>query len=254
MSTSPQTDLAVIILAAGKGTRMQTELPKVMVPLLGEPMLGHVLRTTQSLNPTRTVVITGYGADVVEPYVAQHAQNAVCARQTEQLGTGHAVKCAGDALEDFSGDILILFGDAPLITAQSLQNLLAEHRQAGNAITTISGHLADPMALGRIQRDNSGKFTGTKEFKDCTPEEAKNTEVATAIFAAQSAYLWNLLSRIDNKNAKGEYYLNSIEPLALSDGLGVDAMCVDDVYPLVGCNTPEELTAAEAYCQNRAAA
>jgi len=184
---------------------------------------------------------------MVEPYVASCAPTAVCARQTEQLGTGHAVKYAGTALEDFEGDILILFGDAPLITAQSLQNLLAHHRSAGNAITTISGHLPDPMALGRIQRDSAGKFTGTKEFKDCTPEQAANTEIATAIFAAQSAHLWNLLSRIDNNNAKGEYYLNSIEPLAIADGLGVDAWCVDNVYPLVGCNTPEELAAAEAY-------
>lgn len=234
---------------------MKSDLPKVLHPLAGEPMLCHVLRAAAGLNPQQTTVVTGYKAECVEALLEGFPQTQAV-RQTEQLGTGHAVNVCKDALASFNGTILILFGDAPMLTTAPLQELLNTHWANGNAITTLSGHVENPGKLGRILRDDAGNFAGTKEAKDCSPEELENTEVATAIFAVQSEHLFRLLARVNNNNKSGEYYLNGIEPLALAEGLKVEACMVEDVHPLLGCNSREELADAEITRQDdlRAAA
>lgn len=253
MST-PSSPLAVIVLAAGKGTRMKSDLPKVLHPLAGKPMIWHVLTAAHAMNPTRTVVITGHGADAVEAAIASDFPAVQFARQTEQKGTGHAVQQAAAALNGFTGTILILCGDVPLMQPAALQAFVAQHHGRGNAISVASAVVDDPTGLGRMLRDNTGKLLTIREQKDCTEAERAITECNTGIYAVSTAALWPTLAKLQPNNVQHELYLTDIIPLGLAAGLPVDALTIpQDAGELGGVNTPEQLAASERIYLNRKA-
>lgn len=210
--------LNIIILAAGLGKRMQSDLPKVLHPIAGKPMLGHVLDAARALSPDRIVVVVGHGADRVREAFA--GQDLRFALQQPQQGTGHAVMQAlPELLEGDAGDTcLVLYGDVPLVQAATLQGLLDAR---GDGLALLTETLDDPSGYGRIVRDDRNRVVRIVEHKDASTEERAIREVNTGILAAPTAYLRRWLGRIDNRNAQGEYYLTDIVGLAVRDGVPV---------------------------------
>src|SRR5690554_1677868 len=197
--------LNVVILAAGLGKRMQSDLPKVLHPLAGRPMLAHTIDTARQLNPQRIVVVVGHGAQQVQAEFA-HQADLVFVTQSPQQGTGHAVQ---QALPELLGEgeqslTLILYGDVPLVQAETLKNLLTA---CDNGMAVLTETLTDPAGYGRILRDTTGSVTGIVEDKDASEQQRAICEVNTGILAASTDQLKVWLSRIDNNNAQGEYYL-----------------------------------------------
>lgn len=210
--------LNIIILAAGLGKRMQSDLPKVLHPIAGKPMLAHVLGSARALSPDRVVIVTGHGADRVQAAFA--GQDLCFALQQPQLGTGHAVMQAlPQLLEGGADDVsLVLYGDVPLVRAQTLRALL---QARGDGLALLTETLADPTGYGRIVRDDQGRIRRIVEHKDAGDEERAIREVNTGILAAPTKALRDWLGRIDNRNAQGEYYLTDIVGLAVGDGVDV---------------------------------
>ncbi|MFW7340861.1 bifunctional UDP-N-acetylglucosamine diphosphorylase/glucosamine-1-phosphate N-acetyltransferase GlmU [Pollutimonas sp. H1-120] len=226
--------LNIVILAAGLGKRMQSDLPKVLHPLAGKPMLAHVLDNARKLGPDRIVVVVGHGADRVKQAFAGQ-DDIQFALQSPQYGTGHAVQQAVPLLQD--GDdsaTLVLYGDVPLVQAATLQGLL-DARAGGMAVLTEN--LSDPSGYGRIVRDGSGQVQRIVEHKDATDDERAITEVNTGILAAPTSRLKDWLSRIDNNNAQGEYYLTDVVGLSVSDGLPVHAAQPSASWETLGVNS-----------------
>lgn len=246
------TPLATIILAAGKGTRMNSDLPKVLHTVGGKAMIEHVLRTSATLNPERQVVITGHGAEYLEQYlISLHLENLAYVRQPQQLGTGHAVLQAADKLQNFTGDIIILMGDAPLISSQHLQALLNAHASQQNTITVGAALAADPTGCGRIIRNSAGDFIKITEQKDASPDELKINEINAGLYVVSSSVLFKLLHLVGNTNAQKEYYLTDIVALALSQGHKVGATVLPgDARALQGINTPTQLMLNEGLYQD----
>ncbi|HET8869940.1 MAG TPA: bifunctional UDP-N-acetylglucosamine diphosphorylase/glucosamine-1-phosphate N-acetyltransferase GlmU [Aquabacterium sp.] len=237
--------LSIVIMAAGKGTRMKSSRPKVLHKLAGQPMLAHVIGTTSTLSAQRQVVITGHGADMVESEMrATFAQQPLqFVRQEPQLGTGHAVQQAVPVLPD-EGVTLILNGDTPLIEASTAQALVDACRGDHLALLTI--HLPDPTGYGRIVRDASGvKVLGIVEHKDATPEQREIHEVYTGMMAAPTAMLKRWLTRLTNNNAQGEYYLTDVVAMAQADGVPVVAAQPRDEVEVLGVNSPAQLADLE---------
>jgi bifunctional UDP-N-acetylglucosamine pyrophosphorylase/glucosamine-1-phosphate N-acetyltransferase len=242
-------NLALIILAAGKGTRMKSTLPKVLHPLAGRPMILHVLDALAPLEAARTVVITGHEAAMVESVIQADYPQARCVRQPEQLGTGHAVLQAQKALEGFEGTILIIYGDVLLCMLEdALDYLIETHLEQNNALTLLSAIVEDPAGLGRIDRD--GETLRNTEEKDCTDDQLQLDEVNTGYAAVQSAHLFDLLEQTKNTNKQGEYYLPDILHLAQQEGLPVDVVPVASPRCLLGINNRTELAEMEGLMQN----
>ncbi len=238
--------IAVIVLAAGMGTRMKSALPKVMHPLAGRPMINHLLDTVQALAPERVTVVVGPGMDQVARAVAPH--RAVV--QTERLGTGHAVAQAEDGLAGFDGTVLVLYGDTPLITLPTLQAMLECRRQpARPAVVVLGFRPADPGEYGRLVIGPDG-LSAIVEHKDATPEQRAITLCNSGVMAVDGARLFDLLGRLDNRNAKGEYYLTDIVALARADGAACGYV-EGQPEELLGINSRAELAAAEALVQGR---
>lgn len=227
--------LNVVVLAAGLGKRMQSDLPKVLHGLAGKPLLGHVLDNARQLQPGRIVVVVGHGADQVKAAFAGDAGLAF-ALQQPQHGTGHAVQQAvpllgGDAADDVT---LVLYGDVPLVQPQTLQRLL---QARGDGVAVLTQHLADPTGYGRIVRSAQGQVSRIVEHKDATEQERAITEVNTGILVAPTARLKDWLSRIGNDNAQGEYYLTDIIGLAVDDGVAVHAAHPEHDWEPLGVNS-----------------
>ncbi|MGI4880657.1 MAG: bifunctional UDP-N-acetylglucosamine diphosphorylase/glucosamine-1-phosphate N-acetyltransferase GlmU [Janthinobacterium lividum] len=242
----PQRPLAAIVLAAGKGTRMKSDLHKVLHPLAGRPMLLHLLAAVDALGAARTVVVVGSQRAQVEAAVAGRAEVVV---QAAQLGTAHAVQAAQAALGDFAGDILILYGDVPLVEAATMQRMLAA--LAGDTAAVVLGFRpADAAAYGRVVADADGTITKMVEFKDASDAERAVTLCNSGLMAVRSADLWPLLARVGNANAAGEYYLPDIVGIARGDGRPsrVVETAADEV---AGINARGELAAVEARWQDR---
>ena len=254
--------LDIVIMAAGKGTRMKSSLPKVLHRLAGRPLLGHVLATTATLGPHRCWVITGHGADQVEAALAGSA--AVSVRQVPQLGTGHAVQQVARHLSD-AGTTLVLNGDVPLIEASTARALVAAC--AGQRLALLTIHLADATGYGRIVRaagpaapgadaaegGAGGAVLGIVEHKDATPAQRQIREVYTGMMAAPTAALKRWLAALRNDNAQGEYYLTDIVALAVADGLPVVATPARDETEVLGVNSPVQLADLERRLQRRQA-
>ena len=248
MTTRP---VAVIILAAGKGTRMKSDKHKVLHPVGGLPMVGHVLKSAQALGASRSVLVVGSLKEQVE---AAFGDQAAIALQEPQLGTAHAVQAAESQLKDFTGDILILYGDVPLIQPETLRAMLERLNTPVNGVEPACVVLAfrpnDPAAYGRIVTDGDGVIRTMVEFKDASPEQRAINLCNSGVMAVKSEQLWSLLSRVDNNNAAGEYYLPDVVMLAGKDGLpSVVVETGED--EVAGVNSRVELAAVEAVFQNR---
>ncbi|HET9485377.1 MAG TPA: bifunctional UDP-N-acetylglucosamine diphosphorylase/glucosamine-1-phosphate N-acetyltransferase GlmU [Xanthomonadales bacterium] len=203
--------LHVIVLAAGEGKRMKSALPKVLMPLAGRPMLAHVLDTARALGAARVHVVHGHGGTQVQAAFA-HDAGLAWAEQAQQLGTGHAVQQAMPGVPD-GARVLVLYGDVPLITVESLRALLAH-----DGLVVLGETLADPHGYGRIVADAGDRVVAIAEEKDATPEQRAIRLVNTGVIAAPAALLRRLLARIGNRNAQGEYYLTDVFALAAADG------------------------------------
>ncbi|MFH1576803.1 MAG: sugar phosphate nucleotidyltransferase [Candidatus Margulisiibacteriota bacterium] len=243
--------LAVIVLAAGKGTRMKSDLPKVFHEILGEPMLTYVLETVKQLAPQQTFLVIGHKRDLIMDYYKDWDLKFVI--QEEQLGTGHAVMQAGPLLNDFSGTVLILAGDVPLLSAATLGKLLAFHHQNNAAATDLTAVLADAGNYGRIIRDEKGKILKIVEKKDASPEELKINEINTGTFCFDKAALFASLAEVRPDNAQQEYYLTDTLEILKKKGLLVCAFRAEDPSATIGINTKEELVSVEKILLSRQA-
>jgi bifunctional UDP-N-acetylglucosamine pyrophosphorylase/glucosamine-1-phosphate N-acetyltransferase len=234
--------LNVVIMAAGKGTRMKSALPKVLHKLAGRSLLQHVLQTSKKLGPARTVIITGHGAAAVEAAAATIAPEAAFVRQEPQLGTGHAIQQAVPALDSAWGTTLILNGDVPLIRAGTAQALAQACEGRTLALLTIE--LADATGYGRIVREGAS-VRGIVEHKDASAAQRQIREVYTGIMAAPTAALARWVMALDNRNVQGEYYLTDIVALAVADGVPVVTVAAASDTEVLGVNSPAQLADLE---------
>jgi bifunctional UDP-N-acetylglucosamine pyrophosphorylase/glucosamine-1-phosphate N-acetyltransferase len=238
--------LDIIVLAAGLGKRMRSELPKVLHPLAGRPLLAHVLDTARALSPRKTIVVHGHGAERVR--AAFPDASLAWALQAEQLGTGHAVM---QALPQVAAEeVLILYGDVPLIQAATLERLRAAAR-GGLALLTVE--LPDPKGYGRIVRE-AGKVARIVEEKDASAGEKAIREVNAGFMAMDAKRLAGWTKQLSNRNAQKEYYLTDVVSLAVAEGVAVETVKVDDVWEVSGVNSKQELAALERVAQSREAA
>ena len=251
MTPLSQLPIDVVVMAAGKGTRMKSRLPKVLQRLAGVPLVQHVLNTAAQLNARSAVVITGHGADQVEPLLLAPGQAMAvqCVRQEPQLGTGHAVQQAVPALAD-DGVVVVLSGDVPLTQADTLQALIEQCGGKQLALLTID--FADPTGYGRIVREGT-QVQAIVEHKDATEAQRQIQEVYSGIMAVPAHLLKGWLGRIDNQNAQGEYYLTDVVKLAVADGLPVVAHKIADPLQVAGINSPVQLAELERAHQLRQA-
>lgn len=232
-------------MAAGKGTRMKSALPKVLHKLAGRSLVQHVLHTADQLGAARTIVVTGHGADLVEKAIAKPGVSF--ARQMPQLGTGHAVQQTVPLLAD-EGTTLILNGDVPLIAAATAQALV--QAAGGDKLALLTIEIADPSGYGRIVRSADGQqVLGIVEHKDATPAQREIREVYTGMMAAPSALLKRWVMALDNRNAQGEYYLTDIVAMAEAEGVPVVAATVRDETEVLGVNSPSQLADLERRLQ-----
>jgi bifunctional UDP-N-acetylglucosamine pyrophosphorylase/glucosamine-1-phosphate N-acetyltransferase len=236
-------ELGVIVLAAGQGTRMKSDLPKVLHPLGGKPLLLHALETARALNPSRIAVVIGHGAERVRQ--ADLGNDVHWVLQEQQLGTGHAVLCTRQVFEDFTGDIVILSGDVPLIRENTLQAMVEHHRRRQAVATLLTACLTAPIGYGRILRDSHSALAGIVEEKDASDDQRKICEVNAGIYVAVAPFLFAALSAVKNHNRQGEYYLPDIAAIGLDQGKVVETMAVEDSREMMGVNTREELAFME---------
>jgi len=236
-------DLAAIVLAAGKGVRMQSDLPKVFHELLGEPMLSYVLKTVQNLHPVKTLVVVGHMRQLIMDYYKDWPVEFVV--QAEQLGTGHAVRQAEPKLREFSGNVLVLAGDVPLIGEQTLRRLVEFHEQQNAAVTDLTAELDDAGSYGRIIRGSGNQIIRIVEKKDASPEELTIKEINTGTFCFDKKALFSALKEVKAENAQKEYYLTDTIAILRQKGRPVRAYKTADAGETLGINTRDELVAVE---------
>ena len=249
MTTTPPIPTAAIILAAGKGTRMKSSLPKVMHPVAHEPMLGHVLHTAKEAGLSPIVVVISEAMESVEPFITSHGAKVVY--QREQLGTGHAVLCAKDALHGFEGNITVLYGDTPLITPQTILNLqeclLAD---AHTAVAVLGFEPDDAASYGRLVVNSERLLERIVEARDATDDELDIGLCNSGVIALRGNVVWDVLAKIGNENAKGEYYLTDAVAIANASGMRARVVMAD-AEEVIGVNSRTELAEVEAIFQDR---
>jgi bifunctional UDP-N-acetylglucosamine pyrophosphorylase/glucosamine-1-phosphate N-acetyltransferase len=237
-------------MAAGKGTRMKSDLPKVLHPIAGEPLLGHVLLRVDDLAPKHTYVIVGHGGEAVRKMLPE---GVTAVEQREQLGTGHAVDQVTPHLDGFEGTVVILSGDVPLLSGPTLQKLVNAHREAGAVLSLLTAHMDEPGGLGRILRGLDGKLQGIVEFKDATPEQRAIREINVGTYVCSWPHLREALRVLTPNNAQGEYYLTDAIAHLAGKGLPVASHTTDDPWEGAGINTRAELAALHAEYNKRVA-
>ena len=243
---------AVIVLAAGQGTRMNSDLPKVLHPLAAAPLLAHALAAARSLGPERTIVVTGHASEAVAAAARGIDPDIRVVEQTEQLGTAHAVLQAVPELAGFAGNVVVLYGDTPLIRPETLAAMLAA-RAAGAAVVVLGFEAADPAGYGRLHLAPDGGLEAIVEAREATPEMLAIRLCNSGLLVADAATLAALVAAVSNDNAKGEYYLTDVVALARSRGLAAAAITCPEAETL-GVNSRADLAAAEAAFQARARA
>ena len=241
-------ETVAVILAAGKGTRMKSALPKVLHAVGGQSMLRHVMTAAEQAGAKRTIVVVGFGGDQVQAEIGAAAEFVL---QAEQLGTGHAMMQVQPVLAGFSGTILLLCGDTPLLTGQALLDLVAAHQQSGAAATVLTAKPADATGYGRILRDESGQVLGIVEQKDATAEQKQIGEINTGIYCFEAAPLFAALAGLTCNNAQKEYYLTDVLAILAQAGQQVGAVEVADFQETLGINSRLQLAEAEKILRQR---
>ncbi|MCU1614857.1 MAG: UDP-N-acetylglucosamine pyrophosphorylase [Frankiales bacterium] len=242
---------AVVVLAAGQGTRMRSSTPKVLHPLGGRSMLGHVLAASEPLGAEHTVVVVGAGREAVEAHLAQVAPKARAVVQEEQLGSGHAAAVALAAVPDLEGAVLIVNGDAPLLRAETVTSLVDAHRAAGDVLTVLTAEVPDPTGLGRIIRDDAGRVRAIVEERDATPEQRAVREINAGVYVGDAVSLRDALARLGQDNDQGEQYLTDVLALLVADGRPVGGSPAADAQDVLGCNDQRELAARRRTLNDR---
>ncbi|QYR23841.1 bifunctional UDP-N-acetylglucosamine diphosphorylase/glucosamine-1-phosphate N-acetyltransferase GlmU [Paenibacillus sp. sptzw28] len=237
-----------IVLAAGQGKRMKSKLYKVLHPVCGKPMVGHVLETVKEAACERTVVVVGHGAEAVQSYVGNEAEFVL---QERQLGTGHAVQQAESLLGGEQGTTVILYGDTPLVTSGTIRALLELHERKKSAATVLTAVVPNPQGLGRIIRDESGLVQGIVEQKDCSEEQTAITEINTGMYCFDNAKLFDALKQVKNDNAQGEYYLTDVMGILKNAGETIEAYRASDFAEGIGVNDRVGLAEAEQLMRAR---
>lgn len=233
--------LKAVILAAGKGTRMRSDLPKVVHTIDGKCLVDYAIEAAKGAGADEVCLVVGYKSDVVKESIQN--KDVTFVMQEEQLGTGHAVKCAKDFMGE-DGQTMILFGDTPLITAKTLKNLADYHKEKGNTVTVLSAMMEDPTGYGRIIRDEKGNFVKSVEHKDANEKELASHEVNSGMYIFDTKELKEALEKITPNNAQGEYYLPDTLTIIKEKGLRVDAYALDNPEDITGVNDQEQLKAA----------
>ena len=237
--------ISAIVMAAGKGTRMHSDLAKTMHKVLGKPMVDHIYETLKKLDVDNIVYVVGYGADTIKQHMGDKVTFAL---QQPQLGSGHAVMQA-DVFKGYTGTNLIINGDCPLITTDTYSKMLKQAEEYPLVLLTVK--LDDPAHYGRIVRDEEGNVLRIREFKDCTPEEAKINEINAGIYCVDNELLWQYLPEIKNDNAQKEYYVTDLVGLFNAHGHKVTAVVSDDPSEMSGINNRRELVAATAWLRDK---
>jgi bifunctional UDP-N-acetylglucosamine pyrophosphorylase/glucosamine-1-phosphate N-acetyltransferase len=241
---------AVVLLAAGAGTRMRSKTMKVLHPLCGHSLIGHVVAASRVLEPEHLVAVVGNQREQVVPHLLQQAPDAVVAVQETQDGTGHAVRVAVEALQSrvgaTEGTVVVMFGDTPLLEGETVAGLVADHAGSDRALTILTAEVDNPFGYGRIIRDEAGHVTAIVEQKDATPAQAAIREINSGIFAFDGAFLADAVGKIGNDNAKGEYYLTDVVAIARAQGRTVGAYTIDDVMQTEGVNDRAQLAVLAA--------
>jgi bifunctional UDP-N-acetylglucosamine pyrophosphorylase/glucosamine-1-phosphate N-acetyltransferase len=246
-ASSPATPLAIVVLAAGKGTRMKSALHKVLHPIAGRPMLEHLLASAQDLAPQRQVVVAGHGREQLEKTLGARATIAV---QDPQLGTGHAVQQAETALAGFEGDVLILYGDVPFVRADTMRAMIERlHATDAPAVVVLGFEPSDPLQYGRVLAHDDGRIAMMVEYKDATEEQRACRLCNSGLMAVKSADLFDLLAKVGNDNSQGEHYLVDIVNIATLEGHACAVILTDDPDEVGGINSRGELAEAEGRWQ-----
>jgi bifunctional UDP-N-acetylglucosamine pyrophosphorylase/glucosamine-1-phosphate N-acetyltransferase len=243
-----------VVLAAGLGTRMRSELPKVMHRVLGLPMVTYPVQHALKLGADEVAVVVGHGRALVEAWLSERFAGARVSTHVQHAmnGTADAVRSAHAAFDDFEGSVMILYGDVPNLAEADLESLLRVHRESGGILTFLTAHAQGQTDYGRIVRDGSGRARAIVEFKDCTEAERALTEVNIGLYLVDAAFLRDGLSRLDASNAQGEFYLTDLVKLAYDRGCPAAVVVSDDIEALHGVNNRAQLAGAEAYARSRA--
>ncbi len=241
----------VVVLAAGEGKRMKSSLPKVLHPLLGRTLLGHVLAAAGPLGADRTVVVVGHGADQVRAHLTEVAPAATPVLQERQLGTGHAVRIALDAVPDAAGTVVVINGDVPLLRPETVAALVEAHEDAAAAATVLAAEVPDPTGLGRIVRDTDGRLAQIVEERDATPQQRALREINAGIYAFDAVRLREALGKLSTDNDQGEEYLTDVFALLRDAGEPVAVHRAADHVETLGCNDRVELAGLRRLLRDR---
>jgi bifunctional UDP-N-acetylglucosamine pyrophosphorylase/glucosamine-1-phosphate N-acetyltransferase len=242
---------AVIILAAGEGTRMKNQTPKVLNQVCGRSMLGHVLAASRELAPGRLIVVTGHGRDKVTAHLAEYAADAEIVVQDRRGGTGHAVRVVIEALGLIHGTVVVTYADTPLLRGSTLSELVEAHRAQEAAVTVLTARLHEPKGYGRIIRDADGAFTGIVEEADASPEQRAINEINSGMYAFDGDLLADTVKRVPTDNAKGEEYLTDVVSILRGDGYPVATAACADPQEVLGVNDQAQLAWARRVLNER---
>jgi bifunctional UDP-N-acetylglucosamine pyrophosphorylase/glucosamine-1-phosphate N-acetyltransferase len=242
---------AVVVLAAGQGTRMRSSTPKVLHSLGGRSMLGHVLAAAEPLRAGATVVVVGSGREAVEEHLSRIAPAALPVVQEEQRGSGHAAAVALAAVPDVTGPVLLVNGDAPLLRAETVAALVDTHVAAGSVLTVLTAEVADPTGLGRIVRDAEGAVRAIVEERDATPEQRAIREINAGVYVGDAAALRRTLAGLEADNEQGEQYVTDVLAMLVAEGARVGGVRAQDPDDVLGCNDQRELAARRRSLNDR---
>lgn len=237
-----------IVLAAGQGKRMKSKLYKVLHPVCGKPMVGHVLEAVREAEAGRTVVVVGHGAEAVKSYLGDAAEYAL---QEQQLGTGHAVRQAEGLLGSEEGTTIVICGDTPLVQASTIKSMLELHASSGAAATVLTASFDNPTGYGRVIRGEDGTVQRIVEQKDCSPVEAAVKEINTGTYCFDNRKLFEALAKVTSNNAQGEYYLTDVIGIFRESGEPVQGYCTEDLAEAIGVNDRVALSEAERFMRER---